>query len=245
MLPCMPKAITRDRLARQPHKKSSTALWLQIVRDVAAARALTAQQVLEALDVAPHGAERAQQLRLIDGQLYRDQALKLLERMSELKQRQHGQAMVATLVKATGSQAAGSLAAGAESSGPQPDAGNAATAAGLLEQPDAEAGVKLPRVQLQRYMHVLEVQEAKQHKEHVQSSLNKVGGGTLVDRPDCVWDAGWACFRPRVSFYLGLRGLWRVGSMQAGSAITMAACTQQKAFQAAQNSSAHLCSYSS
>ncbi|GAB4815409.1 hypothetical protein N2152v2_002455 [Parachlorella kessleri] len=179
----------------EPERHATTSLLQdlssQIIADVAAGRRLTAQAVQAAVDGAPHTAHAAIKLGLVDAALYRDQAAKMVARLAELKARgplkaasvlepnkqQHEQQEVKGQLHAQQEeqqqpgqqqQQAVQQAVQQGSSG-----GFEAAARALLATPDAEPSRQLKRVPLQKYIKVVEAQQAQRLKLKQVDSLQQ------------------------------------------------------------------------
>lgn len=121
-------------------------------------------QVKAAIDTAPHLAWEAQALGLIDAQLYRDQALKLVARLHEA---------ASSSPPGARALAAAAVASGARWQTPE-------LLQRLLREPDAAPSKTLKHVSVARYAAALEQQrkerEAEQRREHGLARLHQLLG---------------------------------------------------------------------
>ncbi len=176
----------------EPERQATTSLLQdlssQIIADVAAGRRLTAQAVQAAVDGAPHTAHAAIKLGLVDAALYRDQAAKMVARLAEVKA--GGRLKAASVLEPSKQQHEqqedkGQLHAQQEQqqqAGQQQEqdlqqgasGGYEAAARALLATPDAEPSRQLKRVPLQKYIKVVEAQQAQRLKLKQVDSLQQV-----------------------------------------------------------------------
>eukprot|EP00887_Chlorella_sp_A99_P006371 scaffold3.g6371.t1 len=141
----------------------------QVMEGIAAGRSLAPEAVRAAVDAAPYSSAEALARGLVDGALYRDQAVLMPARLHEAAAR--GAAREATAeggARADGPAPPAAERGGATVGGGAKAAGGGAAAEGgaclddharLLADPDGQPATKLRRIPLSRYLRVLEAQE--------------------------------------------------------------------------------------
>lgn len=132
-----------------------SSLSSQVVRGIAQGRGLSEKQVRKAIDSAPHLADEAVDLGLVDGALFRDQAVKVAQRLAAANTARLAATVAAARLPALKPDAA----APAPAVGPA----GAELLAQLLADPDAEPSEPVKLVPVQRYLAALK--EAKRAKE--------------------------------------------------------------------------------
>ena len=160
----------------------------QVVDGIAAARGLTLEQARQVIDTAPHMASQALELGLIDGVLYRDQALSMAPRLHQVALAERARLLLASaadaalpVVKAFTAPAATPyeqrrvLLAALR---PAADTAAEEVHRGLLEKPDVEPARKLRRVSLEHYLKAVDLQARREQAGRgLLSTLHQLAAG--------------------------------------------------------------------